>query len=201
MLDDIDFVNLILGSFYLRIFFISIGFLISIKIIGIDRIFFLKKYVEKSFLSIEKIIYWGIALVSLIYLKNALNDNSFFSLYQAVNQHCCISILLIIALTFILYDAFIFMLGSIVQAKATKKEIIKANFFLGLSNISKLASLFIPGGLLLRFALFGGGIALNGYVDKEVKSTLSKKIKKTVKNMIKIVFLNLFIVVGVLYIL
>jgi hypothetical protein len=206
MFDDISFVNLVLGSFYLRIFFISVGFLLSIYIVGIDKIFFLKKYIERSFFPIEKIIYWGIALLSLIYLKSVIEDNS-LSLSNVFSEHSFVSLLLIVALVFILYDALIFMVGSIANAKEIKNDIANAGFFSGLSKIgtvASVASVFIPGGFFVhfaKFAVFGGARVLDGYINNKVKSTLTNKIKKTVSDMIKIVILNLFIVLGTLYVL
>lgn len=200
MLSNITFANLVLNAFYLRILFITIGLFISVKIIGIDKIFSLKKYVKRNFFPLEKIIYLGVAFFSLVFFKNLLSDDSLSSLSQVFNNNFLISLLLTLLLLLILYDSFIFMIGSSISAKKISQEINKANFFNKISDIVSGVSLVIPVSFFLRFLFFGASIAFSNYIDNTVRNTLSNKIKETISNTIKIVLLNIFIILGTLYV-
>lgn len=194
-----SFASLILDGFYLRIILIFIGVFISLRIIGIKNIYFLKEYINRGFFSINKIIYLVVSVLSIFYFNYLISTVNSLSISSAFTENYWLSLLILLLLIGVIMYAFLYMLGSITEAKEAKKEIENAQFGKNMADILGVASFFVPGGVIAKGLAFGGVRLFHLYVDGRVKTTLSEKVKGSINDMLKVVSVNLFIVLGSTY--
>lgn len=193
------FEDFILNGFYLRMALVLIGVVFTIKIIGIKNIFFLKKYVDRNFFSFNKLIYWSIAFLSIWYFEHLISTSSTLLLSSSFEKNYWFSFFILFLLIAVVSYAFIDMLRGISDAKATKNEIEKAQLGKDVTSLLSFASFLIPGGVVAKGAFWGVTKLFDVYIDNKVKTNLSDKIKENINNMLKIVSINLFIVLGSTY--
>jgi hypothetical protein len=94
-------------GFYLRFFVIIISTSLSIRIIGIKNIFFLKKYIHKNFFSFKKLFYWLVAVMSIFYFEYLIPNCNPILLSKVYSEHNILtSILLILLFSVIIYACY-----------------------------------------------------------------------------------------------
>lgn len=199
MLSEMSFANLVLNGFYVRILFVILSVVISVRIIGYKNIFFLKKYVERGFFSISKIFYWAISLISILYFQHLISTANSVSVTSSFEHNYFFSLLVLASLFGVIMYSFIYMMGSIADAKNTKSNIEKAQFGKNCVSVLGFASFFVPGGLIVKGLAFGGTRLFDSLIDNGVKTTLSEEIRQSLNSILMIISINLFIVLGTTY--
>lgn len=195
----ITYNSFILFGFILRVLFVGTGVFLSIKIIGFKNIKFLKKYVEKSFFSVTKLFYWLIVFLSIVHFEHLVSDAKSITFYETFSKSTFFSILSISLLLGVVVYAYIDMKQSIKQATETKKELSKAQTTKKVTKIVNVFSIFVPGGIWVKGAVFVGSKWLNNHVDNKIKNTLSSTIMKNIEAMLLIALLNLTIILMATY--
>lgn len=190
----LTFNSFILFGLLLRVLFVAIGIILSLKIIGFKNIQFLKRYVQKSFFSIEKLFYWLIAFLSILYFEHLVSHVDGISFSEVYAKNWFLSLFVTLLLFGVILYAFIDANKSIKEAKENNKELAKAQTVKHITTVVSVVSFFVPGGWLVKGTIFGASRFMNNHVDNQVKNKLSRAIIENIEVMLLIAFVNLSIV-------
>jgi len=179
----ITFNSFILYGLWLRFSTVFIGAIFIIFHIGEANIQFLFKYIERSFFSIKKLIYWFISFLSIIYFEHLIANAKYITFTKTYNNQpfltILVSILLIGVILYAIYDS----LQNFIEAERIKPEVEDVR------RIKRRID-YIP--------LIGKTISEYLIKDK-VKTKVSDSVRDTIESMLRIVFLNLTIVIVSVY--
>jgi len=195
----LTFNSFILGGLLLRILFVLIGIVLSLKIIGFKNLKFLKQYVKTSFFSLDKLFYWLVAFLSIIYFEHLVSSSKSVTFSEVYEKNWFLSLIVIFLLFGVVLYAIIDTYKSIKDAKEHYKELSKAQTVKQIADVVSVASFFVPGGWFVKGALFGASSFANHHIDKKVKSKLSKAIIANIEVMVLIALVNLSIVLIATY--
>ena len=190
----ITFNSFVLFGFLLRVLFVGIGAFLSIKVIGFKNIQFLKEYVRKRAFGAHKLFYWIVAFLSIVYFEHLVSHAHSVTFSEVYTKNWFLSMLVMLLLFGVVTYAFLEAKNSIKVAKDTKTELESAKNWKTVFNVINIGSFFVPGGLMVKFAVFGISFGANMYVNNQIEKTLSKKIIETIEIMLIIVVVNLSII-------
>ena len=195
----ITFNSFILYGLWLRFSTVFIGAILTFKHIGVDNIKFLIGYLERSFFSIEKLIYWSVSFLSIIYFEYLVSNAKDITFTKTYNNHpfltTFISLLLIGVILYAIYDSF----KNFTEAKSIKQEIERARNIKGATDFISVVSWLTPWGWAGKVTIFAVSSSVNYLVGKKVKTKVSDTVSDTIESMLRIVFLNLTIVIVSVY--
>jgi len=195
----ITFNSFILYGLWLRFSTVFIGAVLTFKHIGVDNIKFLIGYLERSFFSVEKLIYWSVSFLSIIYFEYLVSNAKDITFSKTYNNHTFwtifVSILLIGIIIHAIYDSF----KNFTEAKSIKQEIERARNIKGATNFISVVSWLTPWGVAGKVTIFAISSGVSYIVGKKVKTKVSDGVKDAIESMLSIVFLNLTIVIVSVY--
>lgn len=184
----------VLFGLFLRILVVGLGLIISIRIIGIKNIFFIKKYIQKSFFSIEKIFYWFIVFISIIYFEYLIQNSEKILFSDVVKENFFLSMLVVLLLLGVIFYALRESMTSVTEAENIRKKLIKAQRIKkGIKAVS-IVSQFTPVSIFAKLGLLGASTLFDNYINNQVSNEVSYTIRKTLKGMILIAFINLIMI-------
>lgn len=190
----ITFNTFILLGFSLRILFLIIGTYYTVKIIGFNNMEFLAKYIKRSFFSLQKLFYWIIAFLSIVYFEYLVSNAKGVSFSDVYNKNWFLTILVVVLLLGNVLYAYYDAKDSIANAKETKKDLSLAKTGKKLLRGVAIVSSFIPVAIIVK-----GGISLLSFlgsskIDNMIAKKVSTEIIKTLEIMLIIAVVNLSII-------
>jgi hypothetical protein len=191
----LSFNNLVLYAFIIRLIIVLYGLYKILLIIGNkENLDFFQKYFELGFIDGKKILSWIIAIFSIIYFEHLVSNAQKISISIVFDKHFILSLYVVLALLGIIIYSIINTKNNIKESYETKKEIDKAIKYKNITETASILSLFVPGGVLVKFGIFGISKIGGMIIDNEVKKTLKEQTKQLIFSMLIIALINLSII-------
>lgn len=190
----IYFDMLIFFGLFLRVMIVAIGILLSVKIIGLKHIIFLKQYVKKSFFDFFKLFSWLIALFSIVYFEYLIKNANSIPLKEVYSKNFLLATFVILLLLGVILYALVETIHFIDKAQKIKERLDMTQHIKKGTKIAGVASFFIPGGILAKVGFFSVSKGVDAYINSRINSELSDGIAKTVKGMLVVTSINLSII-------
>ena len=125
----ITFNSFILFGFILRVLFVITGAVLTIRIIGLKNIQFLKQYIRAEAFSPYKLFYWFVAFLSIVYFEHLVSDANGITFSEVYIKNLFLSLFVMLLLFGVVGYAFKEMLRAVGVAKEVEKELGQGKTF------------------------------------------------------------------------
>jgi len=191
----LSFNTFVLVSLALRIIFIIYGTIVSIRIIGLESIPFLLRYIRIRALTSHKLVMWIIAFGTLSYFEHLVSDLKDVSIFEVLDKHMWLGLYIFILLVSVNAYTFIDIKNSVQVAKDTKEQFKYIKIWKNLSSFVKEKSEYAPGGFLILIVT----AKIDTYIDDHIENRVTKVILNNISIMMILAIINMSIVLISIY--